>query len=148
MKYTHFKTLEHTADLKIRAWGVTHAELFVNALVGMFQSIRPIATACYTENDYLVCPTLSQRRDVKISSHGWEFLLVDFLSEALYLSDTLNEAYMDAEFVELREEFLQATLYGVQIQGFEVVEIKAVTYHDLHIRKESNKYVADIVFDI
>ena len=43
---------------------------------------------------------------------------------------------------------IRATLCGIKVEGFEVVEIKAVTYHELKIKKENDTWQADIVFDI
>ena len=75
-------------------------------------------------------------------------LLVDFLSDALYLSDVHNEAYPDVTIHELDNQNIHATLHGVKISGFEVVELKAVTHHDLRIIQKDGVWQADIVFDI
>ncbi len=37
-----FEIIPHTADLKIRVYGKTREDLFTNALIGMFQSTRPM----------------------------------------------------------------------------------------------------------
>lgn len=143
-----FEIIEHTADLKIRVFGKTLEELFINALKGMFQSIHPIAPICKFQNDRLVCPILAQEHTIAIKSVDKESLLVDFLSEALYLSDIHNEAYLDATIINLNEHQLQAKIFGIAIKGFEVVEIKAVTYHDLEIKEHNGIWQTDIVFDI
>jgi SHS2 domain-containing protein len=143
-----FEVLPHTADIKIRAYGATKKELFCNALIGMFQAVQPIAVGCYIENDRVICAELLESHDVEIKALDEESLLVDFLSEALYLSDVHNEAYLNAVIHELTDTQIKATLYGVQITGFAVVEIKAVTYHELAIKKNNNGWQVDIVFDI
>lgn len=138
--YQDFEQLPHTADIKIRVFGKTLQELFRNAVRGMFQVIQPIALQ--HNRDSL------EHRKVEIRAPDCEMLLVDFLSEALYLSDVHNEAYLDAEIHELDDRHVVATLHGIKIVGFEVVEIKAVTHHDLHIRKQNDRWCVDIVFDI
>lgn len=145
---TDFEILPHTADIKIRAYGKNKQELFCNALIGMFQAIHPIAPECIVENDRVVCATLPERHDIHIKAFDTESLLVDFLSEALYLSDVHNEAYFDVIFHEFADADIKATLCGVKITGFEVVEIKAVTYHELVIQENNDVWHADIVFDI
>ncbi|MDR3550342.1 MAG: archease, partial [Candidatus Babeliales bacterium] len=85
---------------------------------------------------------------VQVRSIDRESLLVDFLSELLYLSDVNNEAYLAADIHQLTDTYIKATVYGVKITGFQVVEIKAVTYHDLHITDVDGVWQADIVFDI
>ncbi len=143
-----FELIEHTADLKIRVFGKTLQELFVNALKGMFQSIHPKASRCMYENDRLICPSLPKEHTLTIKSIDQVSLLVDFLSEALYLSDTNNEAYLDAKITHLNEQHLEAKIFGIAIDGFDVVEIKAVTYHDLEFKQINGLWQTDIVFDI
>ncbi len=143
-----FESVPHTADLKIRVYGTTLKDLFVHALIGMFQSIKPINTDCSYVNDRIVCPNLPIKRDVEINSVDRNALLVDFLSDAIYLSDVHNEAYLNVIIHELTDTQLKATLQGIEVQGFEVVEIKAVTYHDLDIHQVDNHWQTDIVFDI
>jgi len=83
-----------------------------------------------------------------VRSLSTETLLVDFLSECLYLSDVNNEAYFDAQFKEFSDTELDALVFGTKITGFEEVEIKAVTYHDLELEQVDGVWVATIVFDI
>lgn len=145
-----FESISHTADLQIHVYGKTLKDLFRNALIGMFQSIKPITRDknCYYKNDRLICENLTEIHDVNLTSINMESLLVDFLSEALYLSDVNNEAYLDADITELTDGKICARLSGIKISGFEVVEIKAVTYNDLKIEKQAGYYFANIVFDI
>ncbi len=142
-----FEALPHTADLKIRVYGASLQQLFCNALLGMFQVIEPVAPDCVWQNERLVCKELPRHYEVEISSPDVIMLLVDFLSEALYLSDVHNEAYLKVDVHEFDEHHIQATLRGVSVKRFGI-EIKAVTYHDLEIKKTHNGYQVDIVFDI
>ena len=143
-----FEQLPHTADIKIRVYGTSLKELFKNALIGMFQVIGPHAKDCKKIKGRLICASLPIQHTIAITSVDRESLLVDFLSEALYLSDINNEAYLDADIHELTDTNIKATIKGVPIEGFDVVEIKAVTYHDLHIQEKNGAWQADIVFDI
>jgi len=143
-----FEILPHTADIKIRAYGKTKKDLFCNALIGMFQAIRPIVPECHIENERVVCASLPECHEVEITASDVESLLVDFLSEALYLSDVYNQAYFNAIIHECSDRAISATLCGVNVKGFEVVEIKAVTYHELEIKQHNGIWQVDIVFDI
>ncbi|MDP3889279.1 MAG: archease [bacterium] len=143
-----FKLLPHTADIKVRVFGKTLPEFFRNAVVAMFQSIGPSVPDCCVENERIVCDELPIARELEITSSDRVALLVDFLSEALYLSDVYDEAYFDAIIKEVTDTHIKATLQGVKITGFEVVEIKAVTYHGLDIKQVNGSWQADIVFDI
>ncbi|MGC2310994.1 MAG: archease [Candidatus Babeliaceae bacterium] len=133
-----FEILPHTADLKMRVFGKSLSELFCNALYGMFMSIEPHLAQNAAPSEY----------EVMITSGSLECLLVDFLAECLYLSDVHNEVYLNATIHALSNTSLQATIYGQHITGFAVVEIKAVTYHDLNIKKVDDEWQATLVFDI
>jgi SHS2 domain-containing protein len=143
-----FELLQHTADIKIRAYGTTCEELFRNALRGMFQSIRPHIEGGAVRQGACALQRLPREHTIEVRAPDRESLLVDFLSEALYLSDLHNEAYLDADIHVLTEDYVKATIKGVAISGFEVAEIKAVTYNDLKITRESGVWQADVVFDI
>jgi SHS2 domain-containing protein len=144
-----FEMIPHTADIKIRVYGSTEKELFRNALIGMFQSIGPHAQGCQTKGGRFVCPKLPISHEIAVESLDQAALLVDFLSDALYLSDVHNEVYLDAEIHELSETNIKATMHGISVTGFEVVEIKAVTYHDLLVKQEPDgSWIAEVVFDI
>ena len=114
-----FEQLSHTADIKIRAYGKTIEQVFRNALVGMFQVIGPQAKGCRVQQERLVCDQLPEHHTVDVRARDRELLLVDFLSEALYLSDLHNQAYLDAEIHEMSDNHERATLHGVTIEGFE-----------------------------
>jgi SHS2 domain-containing protein len=143
-----FEQISHTADIEIRVYGTTLEQLFEHALIGMFQVIGPKISGCAIKNERVICPQLPQQRELNVSSFDRESLLVDFLSEAWYLSDVYNEAYLKVDIHELSQTHVRATLYGIPVQGFDVVEIKAVTYHDLHIEQIDGVWQTNIVFDI
>ncbi len=143
-----YELVPHTADLKMYAYGVTFEELFSNALKGMFSSIKPKSAQITYKGDEVIVNKYTAEHQVVTRSMDRETLLVDFLSDCLYLSDIHNEAYFDARFKVLDEKELDATIYGVAIEGFEVVEIKAVTYHDLQFEQIEGIWRATIVFDI
>ena len=143
-----YEMVPHTADLKMYAYGVTFEELFSNALKGMFSCIKPKSKQITYVDDEPQVNKYTAEHTVVVRSPDRELLLIDFLSECLYLSDVHNEAYFDARFSNLSDTELKATIYGVSIEGFEVVEIKAVTYHDLQLEPIEGIWRATIVFDI
>lgn len=142
-----FIAIPHTADIQIRVFGKTVSELFCNALYGMFQVIEPRTDACELKEGRLVCQELPIKREVEVQAPDKEALLVDFLSEALFLSDINNEAYLDVEFGNFSETALRGVIKGIAIYGFNV-EIKAVTYHGMKIMQVDGVWQTDIVFDV
>jgi len=132
-----YEILEHKADLKIRAFGGTKEELFSNILFGMAESQRP-----------KIKIKEKTRREIKIKSLDLSTLLVDFLSEALYLSQVNKEVYFDAKFKKFSDREIEGELFGQKIERFDE-DIKAATYHGLNIhRREGKTWEATVLFDI
>lgn len=132
-----YKVLEHPADLKIQAFGKTKEELFLNALFGMTESLSPD-----------VKPNGKIVRRIKINSPDLSALLVDFLSEVLYLIQVNKEIYNDVKFTKFADIELEAEIYGQKVERFGE-DIKAVTYHQLDIRqKKDGTWEAIVLFDV
>jgi SHS2 domain-containing protein len=133
-----FEVLEHKADLKIRVFGKTKEELFKNAMVGMFETAKYETTKRLT----------TKRLTTKIKAFDLPSLLVDFLSEVLYLVETKKLVFERAEFKKFTENEIEATLIGKPLKRMGV-HIKGVTYHDLNIHQEKDgTWQATILFDI
>ena len=142
MKY---EILEHKADLKIRAFGKTKEELFLNMLSGMEESMKA----------ELKKPKEKTKRQIKIKSLDSSALLVDFLSEVLYLTQVNKEIYNEIKFIKFTDPStssgqaeLEAALSGQKVERFGE-DIKAVTYHSLDIhQKKDRTWEATVLFDI
>jgi len=132
-----YEFLEHKADLKIRAFGKTKEELFLNMLLGMEESLKP----AQKEKKEII-------RKIKIKSLDLTALLVDFLNEALYLNQIRKEIYFKAGFSKFSDTELEGEFIGKEVENFGE-DIKAATYNDLNIRQNEDGYwEAIVVFDI
>ena len=132
MKY---ETLEHKADLKIKVFGKTKKELFKNALLGMFESAK-------YEGEGKI------KREIRVSSQDLISLLVDFLSEALYLNEVNYELYDDVQFKKFTEKEIEGILFGKKLKRKGVI-IKGVTYYDLDIhQRKDGTWETTVLFDI
>ena len=118
-----FEILEHRADLKIRVLDKTKEELFQNILFGMSESLKP-----EIKNKEKVS------HKIKITSPDLPSLLVDFLNEALYLSQVNKEVYFEAKFKKFSKIELEGELIGQKVERFGE-DIKAVTYTTTAPRK-------------
>ena len=131
-----YEILEHKADLKIRAFGKTKEEVFSNMLFGMTESQRATFLPEQT------------KREIKISSTDLPSLLVDFLSEVLYLTQVNKEIYTEVKFIKFTDTGLEAELIGKKVERFGE-DIKAVTYHSLDIhQREDGTWQATVLFDV
>jgi SHS2 domain-containing protein len=130
-----YEILEHKADLKIKAFGKTKEELFLNMLKAMSDNQKPE----FLEKEI--------KRQIEIKALDLSALLVDFLNEALYLSQTNHESYFEVNFKDFSDNKIKAELIGKKIIRFGE-DIKAVTYHDLSVEKKNGTWEAIVLFDI
>jgi SHS2 domain-containing protein len=130
-----FEEVEHVADAAMRVYGADWNALLANAALGMFSLIA----------DWNDAP-LSTEREISLRSADSETLLVDWLSELLYLHETEGVVYVDFDIVDASAHALHAVARGTS-QWRPQTAIKAVTFNDLHITMTEQGYVATIVFD-
>jgi len=135
MNNPKFKILPHAADVKIKVFGNTKQELFLNAVEGMNAILKSRGKG------KSVC------RKIEVESLDLNALLIDFLNEILYLSETNREVYNEVKFKNFSDKRLQGELTGNEVESFGE-DIKAVTYHGVEIKKKNNVYRTDILFDI
>lgn len=138
-----FWYLEHTADLKFRAQGKTLRKCFIN-------SARALT------NSMVGLDSIDVRKDKRISLQNRELdiLLNEFLTELVYLFDADHLLFI-SYWLEIKEEkdryFLQAKMKGEEFskRKHEIkTHIKAVTFHNLFIEKQGDRWVAQVVCDI
>ncbi len=130
-----FEEVAHVADAAIRAYGDHWPDLLANAALGMFSLMAD------WENS-----TTSVEREVSLRSIDRETLLVDWLSELLYLHEMDGIVYIDFEIREASVTSLRAVIRGTE-QWLPRTTIKAVTFNDLRVAETPQGYTATIVFD-
>jgi SHS2 domain-containing protein len=134
-----FEQVEHTADLALRVWGETPAELLSNAVRGLCSLIT---------DPRLLQP--ARPLDVDVAGNSLEDVLVELLNEMLFQLDARQYLACDLEIRRLDVGGLRGRFRG---QGFTVDPrtirhvVKAATYHDLHIRPAAGGLATVIVFD-
>ena len=136
-----YEIIDHTADVGIKAYGRTLGEAFENAAKGMFDLIT----------DKSEIEPIGQY-DIFLEAPDLEQLLVDWLSELLFLNTSQNLVFGFFKILELDEKNskLKGRVFGEKFTTSKHkigVEIKAVTYHMLEVKKKKPYYV-QILFDI
>jgi SHS2 domain-containing protein len=135
-----FEVLDHTADIGIIVYGKDLKTLFENAGEAFFHLITDMKRV-----------RRRVRRRVEIGKEGLERLMVDWLSELLYLHDVENLLFKAFKVESVGENGLKAIVKGEPFQeGVHVIkaELKAVTYHRIEVRKENGNWRAQIIFDL
>ena len=135
-----FRILDHTADVGLEAHGPDLPSLFNNAARGMFHIIVSLKT---------IKP--GKKLQIKLSADNLENLMVNWLSELLYLSATKAMLFSRFDIAELDSQHISAIAFGEPIDHTRhelYTEIKAVTYHDLKVEKIGPLWRARVLFDV
>ncbi len=131
-----FEELDHTADIAIRVWGEDLPELFVAAAYGMAAQLADVDEI-----------RLEADTEVEVAADDVDRLLVEWLSELLYLGKRLDVVFTEFDVLEFSVNGLRALARGGRVQEYQT-HIKAVTFSELDIRETDKGYETVIVFDV
>ncbi len=131
-----FHEIEHTADRAFRAQGRDLRELFQNAAQSMFALEGPASGLPATTS-----------REIEVEGFDRETLLVNWLNELLYQQEAHGEKFESFEISEITGQRLRARIRGQKDASPRRV-IKAVTFHNLEIKKGENGWEATVVVDV
>jgi SHS2 domain-containing protein len=136
----YYEVLDHTADLGIRVVGETLSDLYINAGRALFDLI---ATFEYrTKEDYI---------SISVSGEDEADLLVNWLRELLYLFNGKELLVNSIVILALENVTLTARVGVIPHDPNELEighDIKAVTYHQVHVERLSQGFVARVIFDL
>lgn len=133
-----FEFLEHTADIKFRAYGKTISEMFENSALAI--------TNIMSKDK--VKPKIS--KTIKIEGENIESLMYTFLEEILFLVDTEDFLVASCKVkVDEKNNKLEAKIKGDDIKKYKTgLDVKAVTYNEMFVKKERKEWVVQIVVDV
>lgn len=138
-----YEYFEHTADVGFIARGQNLEELFENsakALMNVMINLEGVEEQL--------------KREITLMGGTLEVLLYNWLSELLFIFDVEELIFkrFNMRIVKVKNEyFLRAEGFGekfnVQKHGAGV-EVKAVTYHMLEVKRENSWFKAKVLLDI
>jgi SHS2 domain-containing protein len=130
-----YREREHTADWELEVWAPDMPGLLEQAARGMYR----LAGVRLKDS-----PRALHMLEIPFSDE--ESLLVNFLSELLFLAEEQGLAFDDFSLKIARNNLL-AELSGAPLESLDK-EIKAVTYHKLEVRQADRGLEVNIVFDV
>jgi len=139
MKKT-YHLIDHTADFGIQVFGTDSRELFTNAALALFDVI--------TEMDEL---NGDDSCDITSSGEDWSDLMINWLREILYLWNGREMLVKSVQVLSLSEHNISARIYfDAYLPDRHTIktEIKAVTYHQIQVKRSPSGWKAQIIFDI
>lgn len=134
---------DHTGDVGVRLEGGSLDELFHEAALAFAETLTDRAAVARRTTQCVV-----------LAAGGLEDLLVDWLDELVYQFEVRNLLIADAS-VRLREQppgwSLEGKLVGETFDPSRhviKVLIKGITYHQLAVRREGDRWATSVIFDI
>ncbi len=135
-----FEILDHTADIGLIIYGEDLKVLFENAGEAFFHLITDLKRVRPREE-----------RRIELKGESLERLMVDWLNELLYLHEVENLLFKTFWVEAVSEEGLKARVRG---EGFEAgrhvikTGVKAVTHHQIQVKKEDGGWRAQVIVDL
>jgi len=142
MKY---KFIEHTADIKFQAFGTTPEKVFENSSL----ALKEIISEDKTDSKL--------KKEIYSEGKDYEELLYNFLEEFLVLFDSEGFILSKAEKLEIKEDKkgyrLESVVLGDSLsdsgKDYEISNhVKAITYNEMSVKKEKEKWVSNVVVDV
>jgi len=141
MPYRYLEGIS-SADAAFEATGSTLEELFSDAAIATFEVMADTTTV----KQLLI-------HEIKLENGSVDGLLIDWLSELVYLKDTENILFTVFD-VNIRKNdvyILKAEAKGEKIDREKHSlrsDVKAVTYHMFEVTKKGDDWTARVVLDI
>jgi SHS2 domain-containing protein len=135
-----YEVIDHTADIGLMVRGRDLPSLFEHAAEGFFDLITDLKE---------VKGTIEKR--IAIRAEPLERLMVDWLSELLYLHDVELLLFSQFHVESVGEDGLEAVVRGEPfVEGRHEIktEVKAVTHHQIMVKESEKGWVARIIFDL
>ncbi len=123
-----YEFLEHTADVKFRAEGLSVEGMFVEAVSALNETI-------YGEMKVLE----RIEKSFEVEGKDWESLLYNFLEEFLYLLDAESFLVSSVKKIEIDGFKLKCVVVGDDADNYKFTsDVKAVTYSEMRVFREEN----------
>lgn len=132
--------LDHTADIGLIVNGKDLKTLFENAGEGFFHIVTDLRRVRQKEE-----------RRIDLKGESLERLMVDWLNELLYLHEVENLLFKRFVVESVGEEGLKARARGeVFREGVHLIKtgVKAVTHHQIEVKKEDGGWRARVILDL
>lgn len=128
---------EHTGEVQLRVEAAGLRELFAEAGLALAELM---VERLPTELD-------ANEEAVTVAALDREGLLVEWLNEIIFRSETRKKVYTRFEIQGLSDEELRATMRGAAVTELRTA-VKAATMHRLRILERPGGYTATVVLDV
>ncbi|MBW2599964.1 MAG: archease [Deltaproteobacteria bacterium] len=135
-----YKIFDHTADLGVEIYGIDEEDLFRNAAFALFDIMTDV-TLVHVRGEW----------EVFAEGGDLEELLVNFLREILYMYNGEDLVLTECVISEMDNFHIKGIVRGEPFseeRHHMNIEIKAVTYHRVEIRKTQGAWIGKVICDV
>ena len=136
-----YETFSTTADVGIRIQGNGCEGLFQSAVKGLYLLYFDEQCKEPTKRAHSIHP-------FEFHGDGYENVLVNLLSEIIYLLQVENKITTGITVNHANETYIKADLLTIPCDLEPGMEIKSVTYHNLRVKDKNGIKSAEVIFDI
>ena len=134
-----YTEVDYSGDIGIEARGRDLKELLENLTRGFFGLLCRSSVAAVVE------------RRVEVDSASAEELIVDWLSEVLTEGNARGELYSEVAVQEVGQHYAKGVLRGEAVDPLKHdlrFDVKAATYHNISVTRESDGLRSRVIFDL
>jgi len=129
--------VDHTSEIGLQVRAATFGELLAEAARGLASlMLREVPAA-----------VAGEAREIEVSSHDRESLLVDWLNEILYIAETGLWVPLEPEVLEASDTRIRARARGVMVE-ISPSMVKAATFHGLEVVETAEGFSAEVILDV
>ncbi len=134
-----YRALSHTADTGVEATAATFPELVAELARGMFALMADVDP----------CPNDAEL-ELEVAAGTAEDMVFDALAELLYIAEVKDLILCDIAVEEQPDRALRITASGVSTKEVELrgPPVKAVTYHELTVRRDDGGWFGRVILDV
>ncbi len=136
-----FEEVAHTAEIGLRIRAPDAPRLFACAARALFWLVGALDDAALEEPP-------ARQFDVQLSAPDAESLLVEWLSELIWLYETSGLICAEAAVHSWTPQSLSATLFGRPPVQLPRLHVKGVTWHGLEVGADADGWTASVTLDI
>ena len=129
--------VDHTSEIGLQVRAASFGELLAEAA-------RGLASLMLRE---VPAEAAGEAREIEVSAHDRESLLVDWLNEILYVAETGLWIPLEIEVLEASDTRLRARARGVDVE-ISPSMVKAATFHGLEVVETAEGVSAEVILDV
>ena len=129
--------VDHTSEIGLQVRAATFGELLAEAARGLARLMLREVSA----------QAAGEAREIEVSSHDRESLLVDWLNEILFVAETGLWIPLEIEVLEASDTRIRARARGVDVEVSPSM-VKAATFHGLEVKETAEGFSAEVILDV